>query len=64
MSKNVMRNCGRCIANVGGVCRVDQCHGSVSGTLRKYDTDTATVAREQYEQACEALGMKKVSGRR
>lgn len=57
MSKNVMRNCGRCIANVGGICRADECHGSVSGFFDG-DGDMAAMAAEAYQVACEALGME------
>lgn len=50
-----MKDCNHCMACVGGICRADECHGSISGFFDG-DGDMAAMAAEAYQVACEALG--------
>ena len=52
----MMKDCNHCMAYIGGICRAEECHGSVSGFFDG-DGDKAAMAAEAYQVACEALGL-------
>lgn len=51
-----MKDCNHCMACIGGICRAEECHGSISGVFD--GGDMAEMVAEAYRHACEALGLE------
>lgn len=51
-----MDDCNRCMVCVGGICRAQECYGSISGFFDG-DGDIAEMAAGAYREVCDALGL-------